>query len=52
MLCYKDKTFCVSDCSTKCTAKLTKEIEKEASKFGLPVCCADYKCEEYQEVKK
>ena len=32
MLCYLDRTFCVSkNCTNKCGRKLTKEIEIEAN---------------------
>lgn len=34
MICFRDKTFCVSpNCENKCGYKLTDEIKKEADKW-------------------
>jgi hypothetical protein len=34
MICYKDKTFCVSpSCTNKCGRKLTPEIKEAAQKW-------------------
>lgn len=40
MICYKDRSFCVSPmCKNECGRKLTKEILEEAKEYGLPVSC-------------
>jgi hypothetical protein len=49
-LCYKDKTFCDSDCANaKCFRYIYKGLYKEASDFGLPVAVSDFssRCSDY-----
>lgn len=49
-LCYKDKTFCNSDCTnTTCYRFMYKDLRKEAADFGLPLALADYSsyCKDY-----
>ena len=43
MICYKDKTYCVSrDCVNKsCQIKLTDEIQEKANKLCIPVSVSD-----------
>ncbi len=48
MICYKDKTFCVSDkCLIKatCADYLTEEIKERSEKAKLPLSCIDFNCE-------
>lgn len=55
MLCYKDKTFCKSDCvNESCTIRLTEKIIKEAEAFGLPTSHADFSkgCYDYESLRK
>jgi hypothetical protein len=52
-LCYKDRTFCDSNCAnTKCFRFIYKGLWVEARNFGLPLAVADFSldCEDY--VKK
>lgn len=44
MICYKDRTFCISDCQKNCKLKLTEEIKHEAEGFGLPISIAVNLC--------
>jgi hypothetical protein len=49
-LCYKDKTFCNSDCAnTRCFRFMYKGLKLEARNFGLPLALADFSpdCEDY-----
>lgn len=41
MICYKDKTFCVSS-NCKCGRELTDKIKQEAEAFGLPLALANF----------
>ena len=52
MLCYRDMTFCTNkECTNKeCRRKLTEEICRQADEFGLPLCVADFNCEQEKEV--
>lgn len=50
MMCYMDRTFCVSEkCENKCGRKLTKEIRKAAKKWwgsdDAPICVGKF-CED------
>lgn len=46
MICYMDKTFCVSEeCENKCDRQLTEEIKRAADALDLPISCARF-CEE------
>ncbi len=48
MICYKDKTFCDTDCKPKefCSKQYTKKIQADANKWwgkeGAPVMVADF----------
>jgi hypothetical protein len=49
-LCYKDKTFCRSDCAnTTCFRFMYRGLIKEADDFGLPIAVADFSvdCKDY-----
>ena len=49
-LCYKDRTFCNSDCRNyECYRYYDAGIAKDAEDFGLPVAIADFSnsCEFY-----
>ena len=38
MICYRDRTFCVSEgCKNECGRQLTKEDREKANKMGLPI---------------
>lgn len=51
MICYKDRTFCISEnCKCGPMYKYTEEIKKAAKEFGLPVALA-YFCGEPKESK-
>ena len=46
MICYKDKTFCVSKCVNKdCQIRLTDKIKEDARDFGLPITMSDFRCQ-------
>ena len=51
MICYKDITWCVSDCSTECKVKLTEGVKIQAQIHNIPLAQADFKCKEYKERK-
>lgn len=43
MLCYRDRTYCVSPCAnTDCPRRLTDSIIEEAKAFGLPTAQAHF----------
>jgi len=51
-ICYKDQTFCRSDCvQTNCFRYYDDEIAKEAEDFGLPVALSDFsnRCPSYKK---
>lgn len=50
MLCYKDQTFCNSDCiNTKCFRYLSNDEEYRAEVLGLPIAFGNLAptCDEY-----
>lgn len=43
MLCYKDKTFCKSNCTnSECTRFIYPTLFKEAEAFGLGIAMSDF----------
>lgn len=43
MICYKDRTFCSSDCTnTKCFRYFSPEDAKHAEEMKLPIAWSDY----------
>lgn len=43
MICYQDKTFCISEnCKNKCGRQLTQEIKDGARDAGLPIAVASF----------
>lgn len=60
MICYRDKTFCDSDCSnTACSRYLSEQDQDNAQDLGLPIAlcnfsidCAEYEPELKQEMRK
>ena len=51
MICYKDKTFCDSDCVKEdCYRYLSNEEEKRAKRCGLMIAFCDYskECQDYE----
>jgi hypothetical protein len=43
MICYKDKTFCSSDClNQECYRYADAGTEKDAEEFGLPMAWSDF----------
>ena len=49
-LCYKDRTFCNSDCrNQECSRYYDAGVAKDAEDFGLPVAISDFSnsCEFY-----
>lgn len=55
MLCYKDRTFCDSDCvNVECYRYFDEGVAKDAEDFGLPVALSDYskKCDYYKGKNK
>jgi hypothetical protein len=52
-LCYKDKTFCNSNCAnTLCYRFMHKGLRKEAAEFGLPLALCDYSADCPDYIKK
>jgi hypothetical protein len=52
-LCYKDRTYCESDCAnTRCRRFIYKTLFKEAEDFGLPVAVSDFSPDCIDYVKK
>lgn len=54
-LCYKDKTFCQSDCvNFECHRYYDGGVAKDAAEFGLPVALSDFSktCEHYTKPKR
>jgi hypothetical protein len=42
-LCYKDMTFCMSDCiNAACHRFIYKGLIEEAEAFGLPIAQSDF----------
>lgn len=42
MICYRDRTYCASDCTdAACERNVTPATEAEASRAGLPIARAD-----------
>ena len=51
MICYKDQTYCDSDCTNEtCFRYLSDVEEKNAGKCGLLIAFCDYsrECDEYE----
>lgn len=51
MLCYKDQTYCLSDCTNNlCHRFVTQKIREQAIAFGLTMAYADFSknCEDYK----
>lgn len=49
-LCYKDQTFCNSDCrNMECFRYYDEGVRQDAEDFGLPVALSDYSksCDHY-----
>jgi hypothetical protein len=43
MMCYRDMTFCASDCTNaECFRHLTPEIERKAKLVGLDLALSDF----------
>ena len=52
MLCYKDRTFCSSDCTNRdCYRYLTPEDRNRAAEMDLPIAWSDFSdtCPDYKE---
>jgi len=52
MLCYKDKTFCHSDCTnTSCWRYLSEHDAERAEQLNLPISMSDFStdCPDYKE---
>jgi hypothetical protein len=50
MLCYRDRTYCSSDCTNAaCDRFVSEEVTVKAQNFGLPLCLGDLspRCKEY-----
>lgn len=50
MICYKDQTFCDSDCKNmECFRYFDEGVSADALKFGLPIAIADFstRCDFY-----
>lgn len=51
MICYKDRTFCMSDVKEHtCGRELTEKDKKQAEKIGLPIAYGKF-CEENKNEK-
>ena len=52
MICYKDMTFCSSDCANKDCKRNKKNIDKPPHLEWMPVAYSDFKgCEKFKESK-
>lgn len=57
MLCYRDQSYCASDCiNVECFRYLSDEVKERANGVGLPIatadfsgCCDDYRVEQENE---
>jgi hypothetical protein len=53
MICYRDTTFCISECATECNAKLTDEVRRDAVRWwgndDAPIMVNDFKCSKFTE---
>ena len=52
MLCFKDMSFCQSDCINQtCVRYLSDEVKARANEVGLPIATADFsgECKDYQK---
>jgi len=50
MICYKDQTFCFSDCvNTKCFRYISEDVISKSVKLDLPLAQSDFSgdCNEY-----
>lgn len=50
MLCFKDMSFCQSDCINQtCVRHLSDEVKERANGVGLPIATADFSrdCKDY-----
>ena len=55
MMCYRDRTYCVAECSTKeCNSKYTEQVQADAEQWwgspSAPICISDLSsgCPAYQ----
>jgi hypothetical protein len=54
MLCFKDMSFCRSDCiNRECFRYLSDDVKARANEVGLPIATADFssECNDYQTEK-
>jgi hypothetical protein len=52
MLCYKDRTFCYSDCTnTKCFRYFSEQDRSRVDQMDLPIALSDFSkdCEGYRK---
>lgn len=52
MICYRDMTFCDSDCSNLiCPRFLSEEVKEGAKVMELPIALSDFSldCEDYRD---
>ena len=52
MLCYRDRTYCASDClNRECSRFVSKHVEMESKRLNLPLALSDFskRCPDYQK---
>ena len=55
MICYRDMTFCWSDCTKEeCPRFISEAVAEGSEKTGLPLSMCDFSetCKDYQTEKK
>ena len=54
MICYRDRSYCQSDCTnTDCPRFISEAVVEGSEKTGLPLAVSDFSetCEEYTNDK-
>jgi len=54
MICYRDQSYCASDCiNSQCFRYLSDEVKARANEVRLPIATADFseECQDYIKEK-
>ena len=55
MLCYRDQSYCQSDCTnTDCSRFISEAVVEGSERTGLPLATCDFskECKDYQPEKE